>query len=501
MDYSENRGAIAKVVQTINLYPERIAFVIEDKEYTYQQLSERISGLLYEIRQCPDKRLGIIAYDSIDTYAAILATLISGKTYVILHPEYPKDRNNKIVSSAKLNLVLGAYAPNEGIIDINAITYLHTDSIPSRGDKIQEILGSENDYAYIIFTSGSTGEPKGVPISRKNLNSFYDAYKKLNWRLDAEDRMLQMFELTFDVSIVSFLYPLTLGASIYTVGYKDVKHFKVIDIIERYAITFAAVTPSLLQLISPYYSEINLPSIKYLIVTAEASQMEVIKKFQACAPNAQFVNLYGPTEATIYCSVYKIPRGKSCKHYNGMIAVGKPFEGIDAIIIDEDNQVLANGEKGELLISGGQVMTGYLNDKKKSEEALVKLNGKIYYKTGDLCVIDDDGDLIYCGRKDHQVKIQGYRIELSEIEYTAKEYFRNNRNAIVLSMNNQNIGKELWLLIEGGKCQENEVYKFLEDKLPSYMLPKKILFMDKFPQNNSNKIDRKRITELINNLY
>ena len=109
--------------------------------------------------------------------------------------------------------------------------------------------------AYIIFTSGSTGEPKGVPISRRNLNAFYTAYHRLDWQLDENDQMLQMFELTFDVSIVSFLYPLTLGACIYTVSPEGVKYINVIETLEKYDLTFAAVAPSLLQLLRPYFPD------------------------------------------------------------------------------------------------------------------------------------------------------------------------------------------------------------------------------------------------------
>ena len=117
--------------------------------------------------------------------------------------------------------------------------------------------------------------------------------------------MLQMFELTFDVSIVSFLYPLTLGACIYTVSPEGVKYINVIETLEKYDLTFAAVAPSLLQLLRPYFPEIHLPALRYLVVTAEASDAELLDAFRKCVPNASFINLYGPTEGTIYCTAYR----------------------------------------------------------------------------------------------------------------------------------------------------------------------------------------------------
>jgi D-alanine--poly(phosphoribitol) ligase subunit 1 len=143
--------------------------------------------------------------------------------------------------------------------------------------------------------------PKEYP-SRRNLNAFYTAYHRLGWQLDENDRMLQMFELTFDVSIVSFLYPLTLGACIYTVSPEGVKYINVIETLEKYDLTFAAVAPSLLQLLRPYFPEIHLPALRYLVVTAEASDAELLDAFRKCVPNASFINLYGPTEGTIYCT-------------------------------------------------------------------------------------------------------------------------------------------------------------------------------------------------------
>ena len=121
--------------------------------------------------------------------------------------------------------------------------------------------------------------------------------------------MLQMGNIVKNprISVVSLLYPLTLGAAVYTVGHQDVKHFKVFELLEKYQLTFATVTPSLLQLLSPYFDEINLPSLKYLGVSAEASQIELLERFRKSAPNATFINLYGPTEATIYCTCSRMP--------------------------------------------------------------------------------------------------------------------------------------------------------------------------------------------------
>ena len=483
------KDMIGEIIEAFEKYAGHQAFVINNITYTYRQLSETVYKVSTLINNREDKIIGIIAEDRLETYASILAVLISGKTYVILHPAYPRHRNRKIAELADIHLILYTKDIRVLNLDTEHIDFICTSELQEVVPSSSGIHSEKNENAYIIFTSGSTGEPKGVPISRNNLNAFYNAYSHLDWQLDENDRMLQMFELTFDVSIVSFLFPLTIGAC--------VKYINVIEILEKYNLTFAAVAPSLLQLLLPYFSEIQLPELKYLIVTAEASDVELLSAFRACAPNASFVNLYGPTEGTIYCTAYQIPT-TSCKHHNGMIAIGKPFEGVDALIMDNNGIPVATGETGELWISGRQVMNGYWNAPEKTKECLIEgTDGRTYYKTGDLCQIDTDGDIIYCGRKDSQIKLQGFRIELSEIEHVVKKYFNNECKAVVIPKYGANNQCELHLVVEKVHLDKHQIEEHMNSRLPFYMIPQHIHCMEHFPLNTSSKTDRKRILELI----
>ena len=181
-----------------------------------------------------------------------------------------------------------------------------------------------------------------------------------------------------------------------------------------------------------------------------------------------------------------------------MVAIGKPFPGFRVIIVDEEGNDLPQGETGELWVSGRQVMKGYLDDPEKSASALIhRPDGQIYYRTGDLCNLDNDGDIIYCGPKDYQVKIQGFRIELSEIEYTAQSFFKTPCNVAALPLICDGICNELHLAVETTECDQNTLIEYLKEKLPQYMLPKQIHCIPQFPVTNSNKTDRKKIVELI----
>ena len=490
---------IKDIIRAYRNYPDRVAFVIDDTSYTYQEVFARVQGIMPFVQDCPEDIIGIIAEDCIETYASILAVLLSEKTYVILHPNYPDSRNRTIVESTGMKRVLYGHESGTRQGLPNEIKCIST--LELRDENIDHLTRERtqdtNKNAYIIFTSGSTGVPKGVPISRKNLNAFYAAYHQLGWQLGPTDRMLQMFELTFDVSVVSFLYPLTLGACVYAVPQKGMKYLNVLDIMERHRLTFAAVAPSVLRLSRPYFGEISFPDLRYLIVTAEATDVNLLDEFRPCIPNATVINLYGPTEATIYCTSYVIP-AEGAKHHNGMAAIGKPFPGMDYMIASPSGKQLPAGETGELWIAGPQLMCGYWRTPEKAAGCFVTTPfGKLYYRTGDLCQVDADGDIIYCGRKDTQVKIQGFRIELGEIEYHVKAFYKHGCNAVVLPVYATDGSCELHLAVEKEAEDTESLERYMQSHLPPYMLPRRIHFIPCFPQNNSNKIDRNQLLNYI----
>ena len=307
-----------------------------------------------------------------------------------------------------------------------------------------------------------------------------------------------MFELTFDVSISSYLPALIKGACVFTVPNDVIKNIYVLKLISKYELTVLQIVPSVILLSLPLIEKISSSSVKYCILTGEATPVDLLSIWKRAIYNAEIYNYYGPTEATIYCSYYDCNQSV-VKSYNGMIAIGKAFDQMELIIIDSDNNVLEDNQKGELLICGKQLTKGYFNNEEKNLSSFIILSNteKVYYRSGDLCYKDSEGDIFYCGRIDNQVKIQGFRVELSEIEVNVRITFGINN--IVVPRTTKNNALELVLVIEKDKkSKSDEIHQMLKEKLPDYMIPSKIVTVDNFPLNSSGKIDRAFIKRLVN---
>ena len=183
-----------------------------------------------------------------------------------------------------------------------------------------------------------------------------------------------------------------------------------------------------------------------------------------------------------------------------MLSVGKPMKGINAIITDDDYHLLGPGEKGQLCISGRQLTPGYWKNQEKTAQAFFELNinnrSERFYKTGDLCIMDEWGDILYGGRLDYQVKIQGYRIELGEIEYHARQFLQGG-NAVASTYENKSGVTEIVLFVEDKETDPEIISSYLKSTLPYYMVPSKFVFRETFPLNNNGKIDRIKLKESI----
>lgn len=458
-------------------------------EYQWLDLNQFAENHLLSFKEEENSLIGVVIRNDFETYAALLLCWMSGKGYVPIQPNYPNQRIKDILETSEITSVFDSkdavFAAEYGLKHINS--YVQPTPLSSEISSV-----SLDSNAYVLFTSGTTGKPKGVPISWRNLQAFIDGFFELGYSLGRSDRFLQMFELTFDLSVMSFSIPSIIGASFHALDPSMIKPLALYDALDSQNISFALMVPSAVEMLAPYADDIELPHLKVTQFCGEAFRLNQFNIWKNCVPHSQIDNVYGPTEATIYCSRYTAHHpNENIKllHQNGVVCIGIPMKTVKFHI--DDNQ--------ELCLGGHQTTHGYLNATPEQTEKFFHLDDVYFYKSGDIAVFE--GNNYFChGRMDDQVKIQGYRIELSELEFAGSKVFENcTCKAVALS---QDSGSELHLFVlntEGNFHEnESETYrKSLNALLPDYMAVKAIHLKSNFPLNDNGKIDKKQLIKSI----
>jgi len=471
------------------------AFCINEVFYSYKQLNLRVGAILTALKNVKNKNIALAAHDHIDTYATIIACWLLHKYYIPLNPAFPVERNLQILEQTQASVVLdvvtdSVFKNNKTIIVTSELQDADID-----WNVVERQKDNDDDFAYLLFTSGSTGIPKGVPITRHNLAAFIAGYKEVIPDLSENDRCLQMFDLTFDMSVVSYLFPLLHGACIYTIPADKLKYQYVYTLLERHTLTYLTLVPSVLHYLQNYFEEIYAPSVRYCLFAGEALLENIVNQWHKCVPNAVQMNLLGPTEATIYCTHHTVKYNTAYR--NGIVSVGKELKNTSLEVFNDDYIQFLTSEAGELCIAGAQLTPGYLNNEELNREKFFTIHYKEkptrFYKTGDLCIKNPDGSIDFIGRKDTQIKISGFRVELSEIEFHARKALDNRVNAVALATTNAFGNPEIVLFYETTEQATESILHYLQKMLPYYMIPREICFIPQFPLNANGKIDKKRL--------
>jgi D-alanine--poly(phosphoribitol) ligase subunit 1 len=491
---------VKRLQESLENHKERPAFFIDGDFYTYGDLEKKVANIRQVLRQripASEKLVGLVTHNDLETYSSILALWLEGKAYVPINPINPVERNAQILDMTGSTYLLDSseksvYSPYFEILDSKNLLgpVVNLSSVPY----IQE------DLAYILFTSGSTGTPKGVPITFDNLNSLVSALDSDPlFELNDRDKCLQMFELTFDFSLVAYLPPLLAGACVYTLPKNSIKYLQIFKLIKEQQLTVLTMVPSIIHYLRPYFNEINGSSVRYCSFGGGKLFADIAEEWSHCIPNAEIFNYYGPTEFTVYSGYYPYQRGSHTKNHKGIISIGTVLKGVKYLIVDENNKEVPMGTTGELCLAGKQLTPGYWKNKKKNRTSfftvLKKEKPVRYYKTGDLCFLDDEGDYMYVGRADFQVKIQGYRVELGDLEFHAKQLIANIE-MVALDIDNGMGNKELALVLVAEPFDTAPLKNRLRGKLPAYMVPTQIRFFDELPHSVNGKVDRHMLKKL-----
>jgi len=485
---------LSRFVDCADRHADRPAAVFAGRSYTYGDLSglsAAIATTLWQHNVRRGDRVGIFAESSVQTYASILAILSCGAAYVPLRTDNPVARNLDILSDAGIRLVLhtDAEAAASALAAGTGCEAVQTRNIAPIADRLNTIRHRPTDLCYLLFTSGSTGKPKGVPIYATSLSAFLDMILESGrYAFTPQDRFLQMFDLAFDPSIFAFLVPLSVGASFYPLPRKSITYLEVADVLETQQISVAMMVPSVINYLKPYFGELELPHVRYSLFCGEALRHDTLSAWAACVPHAKIENLYGPTEATIVCLRYEWQRGEPPHPQGkGIVPIGTPMEGVQAFIHADDSAA----DTGELCLIGDLVTTSYWNDPSKTAAAFgTNEAGQRFYRTGDLCRRDQAGNVLYLGRIDSQVKVDGHRIELEDIEFHARAIDNGDREVAAVVHSSEPGRHVIVLFVEGEDVDAPRLCDHLRTRLPGYMIPREIVPVGRFPLNSNGKIDR-----------
>ncbi len=495
-------SALHAFAANVEKFPDNHAIHVAGKHYSYREFSNMISGIQKLINDSGlenEKLIGVLTIDDIYTYASIMAIMFNGSAYVPINNKNPRHRNSDIIQDTSLNAIL-ASVEHEAIKNADGDFFIvDTSKISSDNDRVSVKNFSDDNIAYILFTSGSTGKPKGVPLKHRSISAFLNVMLDDNsaYDFDENDRFLQMFELTFDMSISSLLLPLCVGACCYVMPQQGISYMNIINLLKNYKITVTQMVPSVLLYLERFFGELHFPDVRLSFFAGEGLPVSILLGWQKVISNAQIVNLYGPTESTIYCFRHDWISDDDAENIlNGLVSIGRPWQGIETCVIDEQLQSITDpSAKGELCVKGDQITDGYWNDPIKTAAAFVTIKNsdgaKTYYRTGDRVFLNSLGNYMYCGRVDHQVKIDGHRVELGEIEHHVRVFSESSLVAAVIEQNTSLTQNILVVYIEPNKHRpEQEILEYMRKTLPPYMIPKKIHYIDRMPMNLNGKIDR-----------
>jgi len=500
-------------------FPGKTAVTDGSRSFTFQELSvfsSRIAHRLKAMGVSRQDRVAVCLPRSIEFPAAVNGILRADAVYVPIDPKSPAHRWEHIFNDAlprvliceQRTLPAAQAALGETWVRIqpllvgsgsalggSAAGEISEPSPPVVDEGLVPVpTHSPDDLAYILYTSGSTGRPKGVMISHQNVLDYID-WAAEYLQIDATDKVLGTAPFHFDMSTFDLFCPLKVGAT-FCVASELLTLFpeKLVGFIEQQGVTTWKGVASLLMYMcrTGVLKSGRMPTLRQVLFAGEALPTRYLIEWMNMYPDKLFYNAYGPTETTGFTCCYKverIPEGPEVR-----VPIGRPRCGSRVLLLTEDGEEAAAGESGEICIAGKGLARGYLNDPEKTARVFVRYppgpDGERIYRTGDLGRLLPDGNLEYLGRRDRQFKYMGYRIEAGEIEQAILALPQVRDAAVVLQESQLTPGmQELVAFWEGDAGADvSLIATELKSRLPAYMIPKRLHWVDTMPRSDRGKI-------------
>lgn len=488
---------LLKLQRNSEQFPNSIALTEQTQKFSYQSLEERSNQLAHALIQQgikPNDFIGIACDKSAHWVITMIAILKTGAAYVPFDWQFPESRNHFIAEDAGLALLISDQ--NNGLkatqnIDLSSL-WKNSECLPITPVNMSI---SPSQTAYIIYTSGTTGKPKGCPISHHQLARLMTTTEqKLN--LSATDQWCFFHSQAFDFSVWEIWGALYHGANLHIVEPSIAKQTdRFYEFISQNNISVLNQTPSAFSRLIAVDQQKSLPlSLNKVIFGGEALEFNILAEWIQLHPLSQtaLINMYGITETTVHVTCHEIQAEEINGHES---IIGESLADLGIQILDQAQQIAPYGVTGEIAVTGSGLSKGYLNQKALSASKFIDnpyvtditLDAKRYL-TGDLGRFNSNGKLVYLGRKDNQINLRGYRIELAEIE-SVMQQFHGVKQAKVLLKHNHDDAYLVGYYVISQTIERIDLNYFLQQQLPDYMIPKALILLDELPITGNGKID------------
>ncbi len=485
--------------------PDAPAVRLGETVLTYRELNARANRLAHHLQELgvrPEITVGLLLERSIEMMVAVLGVLKSGGAYVPLDPAYPSARLRFMIEDSEASVVLTREAFLEIIPeDIAQVVCLDRDweQISRQSDDNPAIEIADDYLAYVIYTSGSTGTPKGTLITHGGLSNYLD-WCLATYPVDENHGSLVHSTLAFDATVTALFTPLLVGATVTLLPEGiDVEDLSA-ALRQDGGFGLVKITPQHLQLLGQQVpSEAAAGLTRAFVIGGENLTADQIAFWRQHAQETLMFNEYGPTETVVGCVVYQITEDWQGK---GSVPIGRVIPNAEVFVLDGRMEPVPVGVPGELFIGGAGVARGYLHRADLTAEKFVPhpfsdAPGARLYRSGDLVRYLPDGNLEFLGRVDDQVKIRGYRIEVGEVESVLAQHDAV-RAAVVVARKNGSGEKRLvayYVAEPGTGVTVSDLHRFLQQRLPHYMIPATFVPLDELPLTPNGKVDRRALPE------
>ena len=477
--------------------PDAIAVTCDRVSLTYRQLNERANQLAHFLRTrgvTTDVLAGICLRRSVEILVATLGVLKSGAAYVPLDPSFPKERLAIIMEDARADVLI----TRRELISIlpsaaGTVVYMDDPALAAQSCENPDYEVQGSDMAYVIFTSGSTGRPKGVQIEHRSVVNLLESMGR-EPGLSAEDVLMSVTTLSFDIAGLELFLPLIKGAQVVLATREELLDGRrLAKLLETSGATVMQSTPATWRVLL----ESGWNGRKTMKILCGGEPLTPQLAAELLPRCSSLWNVYGPTETTIWSTAYRVTSVES------RTPIGRPIANTQVYVLDRRLRPVAIGVTGELFIAGDGVARGYLHRPELTAERFIPdpysgIPGARMYRTGDLGRWRADGQLECLGRNDNQVKIRGYRIELGDIE-AALATHPQVKQVVVKVQERTGADHRLVGYVVGDSAnppQMEELRSYLLDRLPEYMVPADYLLLPKMPLTPNGKIDRKALPDV-----